>query len=615
MNGPLACRGAPSIIPGGASASLLTRHLSKQSFSRAILIFALILLSIGAVLLAVSFQLPYSFVRDQLVHLYGEERVARHFSAALFSAAMFRLGLFAGFMPITAIVLVRTRHSLAASADLFWRALSMGLAHSRRSLSRCSIRGILPLGAIVLVGFAVRLRFLNQPMRNDESSTLLGYASQPLYVAISLYNAPNNHLFHTLLVHFSTALWGNSEWAIRLPAFIAGVLLIPLTYLLAASFASATAGLLAAGIVSASSIMIEYSTNARGYTLICCATVALIVAGAGMLRKAAPAWFALFAVVAVLGLWAIPVFLVAFGGILLWLAAESYSRPRRFRRIFLIRLLIACVLAGAGTIFVYFPPLAVSGLHSLVNNEWIAPKNFQLFLQGNRDQFGNTWLLWNRDLPVWWGSIMASGFFLGTLFYPRLRRLILWMAFWTIVLFSARRFVPFTRTWLLFFPVFVAVSASAVSRIFEFLIPAGRRLAVGAIAAVALVGLLSVQVLRTQSVLASAETGVLKDASRIVDFLISRHISPETVFRNTDYDLPLQYYWWRRSGARPAKPSLANVGESADSEAWILLNGALSESFEQRAQQLGYTGTRIIEERAFDGATLIRFTRSRSRIP
>ena len=60
-------------------------------------------------------------------------------------------------------------------------------------------------------------------MRFDEAFTFLRFASQPLLEGLTTYAEPNNHLFHTLLVHISTSLFGDQPWAIRLPALLAGV--------------------------------------------------------------------------------------------------------------------------------------------------------------------------------------------------------------------------------------------------------------------------------------------------------------------------------------------------------------------------------------------------------
>ena len=54
----------------------------------------------------------------------------------------------------------------------------------------------------------------------------------------------------------------------RLPALIAGILLIPATYLLFRVISNNLAALLSSALVAVSSPLIEFSTNARGYTTV-----------------------------------------------------------------------------------------------------------------------------------------------------------------------------------------------------------------------------------------------------------------------------------------------------------------------------------------------------------
>lgn len=581
---------------------------SGQILNRPILILGIALLAFAIIALAVSFQLSYGLVRGRLVGLYGEQTVAGHFSEALFSGAVLRLRVGAMLLAIFSVILAKYRDDVARLIGPPLRALRMSFGHTLRSRGVWNLSHAVALVLIGLVGFFVRVAFLNQPMRNDESVTMLGYAAQPVYLTISLYTSPNNHLFHSLLVHYSMALFGNAEWAIRLPAFLSGVLLIPLTYWFAKSFASANAGLLAAALVASSSVLIEYSTNARGYTLVCCATLLLMIAAARALRRAAPFWFAVFAVTAIIGFWTIPIFLIPFVGVVLWMVWESAARSRRFRGIFLLRLLTACFLAGVVTVLVYLPPVAVTGLRSLTGNEWIAPRDFHAFLTGNLAQFRNTWQLWNRDLPSWWGAVAALAFAAGMVLHRRPGRLVICLVFWTATLFFARLYMPFTRTWLLFLPVFLTIAASSVSALLDVVTPRTHLAIVSGIVAVGLTGILSGRVFERQSILTSSETGVLKDARRIADTLLSRNIPAEMVFRNTDYDFPLQYYWWRMRGVRPAKPSVAALEASHATQAWILINPTLHEAFDSTARQYGFADARIVETIPFDGALLCRFT-------
>jgi hypothetical protein len=75
------------------------------------------------------------------------------------------------------------------------------------------------LCTIILLAIVVRIFFLFQPMRYDEAFTFMRYASKPFYIGLSYYETPNNHIFHTFLVHIVYSILGDQPWAIRLPAF------------------------------------------------------------------------------------------------------------------------------------------------------------------------------------------------------------------------------------------------------------------------------------------------------------------------------------------------------------------------------------------------------------
>ena len=66
------------------------------------------------------------------------------------------------------------------------------------------------MAAIVTVGLFLRIYHLDVPMRYDEAYTFNEYATRSTYDAVSLYTFPNNHLFHTLLVHVAVRLFGDS---------------------------------------------------------------------------------------------------------------------------------------------------------------------------------------------------------------------------------------------------------------------------------------------------------------------------------------------------------------------------------------------------------------------
>ena len=158
----------------------------------------------------------------------------------------------------------RTRHRLRALRPILrrdWRELrTRGVV----SLKRVSVAEWIGVTLITAVGIAVRWASLFQPIRYDEAATWIDYASRPLAQSLSDYRFPNNHLLHTLLVHMSAALFGSAPWALRLPAFVAGILVVPLTWAAGRALYSPSAGLLSAALAATSASLTLYSTNARG---------------------------------------------------------------------------------------------------------------------------------------------------------------------------------------------------------------------------------------------------------------------------------------------------------------------------------------------------------------
>src|SRR5512138_1549591 len=128
---------------------------------------------------------------------------------------------------------------------------------------------------LVAIGTVLRLLYLRQPMRYDESVTYLYFAAGSWGHAVGSYTYPNNHVLHTLLVKACVIFFGNEPWVIRLPAFVAGIAMIPMTFSVGRRLFGSASAYVATGLVSASGALALYSTNARGYTMLCLATLVL----------------------------------------------------------------------------------------------------------------------------------------------------------------------------------------------------------------------------------------------------------------------------------------------------------------------------------------------------
>src|SRR5260370_33630622 len=89
------------------------------------------------------------------------------------------------------------------------------------------------LSAVAIVfglGLVLGVALLTQPMRYDEAVTYLYFVGRSWHTAISSYPFPNNHVLYTALAKVCSDLTHVAPWAFRLPALLAGLAVVPLTY-------------------------------------------------------------------------------------------------------------------------------------------------------------------------------------------------------------------------------------------------------------------------------------------------------------------------------------------------------------------------------------------------
>ena len=403
---------------------------------------------------------------------------------------------------------------------------------------------------ILVAAIAVRVTFLFQPMRYDEAYTFLFCASKPLYFGLSNYYAPNNHLFHTFLVHITYLLFGNQLWVIRLPALFAGILLVPASYMVARIFYDKYTGLLTAGIIASSSVLIEYSTNARGYTLLCLFFLLILSLGVYLIKnRNLAAWF-LFSILSALGFYTIPIMLYPFGIVIVWLIFSTIFEDTNLSRKILYKdLFISLIIISFLTFILYTPVLVGFGLESVIGNRFVESRSWSYFVENFPPSLYLIWTHWNRDVPTVISFLLVIGFFTSLVFHRRLTSytvpIVLAVGIWLIPVLMFQRVVPFKRVWLFLFPLFAILASSGVSyllRLIESKIINNKSFIV-TLLAVALSFWLNLNVVTTQSVYYSNETGTLRDAEEITIFLKDYLKPKDRVLAPRPSNLPLEYYF------------------------------------------------------------------------
>ncbi|HTH17296.1 MAG TPA: glycosyltransferase family 39 protein [Magnetospirillum sp.] len=413
-----------------------------------------------------------------------------------------------------------------------------------------------PLAALVLVGITgfgmgVAGWFLAQPMRYDEAWTFTSFVRMPAYLIPLRYNVPNNHVLNTLLIKLATTLLGDEPQVIRLPAYLYGALLAPAGFFLTRRLFGSGAGLLAAALVATASPLVEFSTNARGYTAICFYFLVMLSAGHVAVERRSPAGWTVAVAAGALGAYTIPVMAIPAAIAFLWFAGlattAASDRAARLREVIGAGLALAVVVA-----LLYAPIVAVNGPSALTANEGMKPdaRVGELVLQLPGFS-ASVWSIWTRDYP----PVLAWGLSLCALVFPlgpgrRQGVLLLGAALAVVVLYMlAVADLGYFRVWLFLLPLFLCFSAAGLA---VALRQPGPRLAAGLSVALALV--LGADVLSRGSVKASTETGIFPAAREVVEDL-SRHLSSgDMVASDRNAAAPLIYYAARRGlDLRPAE--------------------------------------------------------------
>jgi len=151
------------------------------------------------------------------------------------------------------------------------RAPLLHLPAPETDISRTSFGAIL---AVVLVAaLVVRLNDLGDGLWYDEIDTLVHYVRRPLGYIVSTFDNKNQHVLYSVLAHWSTAAFGDSVWALRLPAALLGVASIAALAWFGIIVTSRAEAIAASALLALSYHHVWFSQNARGYTGLMLATL------------------------------------------------------------------------------------------------------------------------------------------------------------------------------------------------------------------------------------------------------------------------------------------------------------------------------------------------------
>lgn len=380
------------------------------------------------------------------------------------------------------------------------------------------------LVALVLVGMVVRAAFLSIPAKHDETWTYIEFASKPLLVGLSTYDSTNNHLFYTLMMHVSTRLFGLYPWVIRLPAFFAGILMIPMAYQAARRlYRGSAAPLLTAALVVGSSQLIEFSVNGRGYTTMILVFLLLFVLAADLFRHATRRRWVAFALASAVGLYTLPTMLYPLGLVCGWLLLSAVMQKRgQALRSFLHGFVVTLCAAAVMTVLLYAPIFITGSWAEGQTTSILSTLQTGAFLKRVDEIARLTWQLWNRDLPPGFSEALMIGFVVAVVWHNRAARQSLpWFVsalLWLPAVTFIQQVSTYARLWLYLLPMVLMTAAVGLTYGLFLLMrrwPVARHWVVS-VACLLAVALMGASVLESDSIYLASETGLQNEAAPMV---------------------------------------------------------------------------------------------------
>ncbi len=327
------------------------------------------------------------------------------------------------------------------------------------------------LVVIVIFSAIARWILINRPIEYDEAYTFVEFARHPFRYIISNYYVPNNQVLNTILVRVSYLLFGDGLWQIRLPTFIASLILIMCVYFLGRSFYNRKVGLTAAILVAFLPTMILRSVSARGYIIVTLMTLLGFLAADYTIRKKnIAAWFFLV-IICSIGFYAIPVMLYPFGLIFTWLLLAGILKEINNEYKGLVNWVKYIVVAGFSililTILFYSPILVTNNLRQIyVNNRVLQPTGINEFIKSFPGTVHSVLKEWVNGVSGPIVAILSTGLILSFLFHKKDSKYRISMQsifiIYLIGIVLIERPYPITRIWLWVIPLLALWCAAGI---------------------------------------------------------------------------------------------------------------------------------------------------------
>jgi 4-amino-4-deoxy-L-arabinose transferase-like glycosyltransferase len=271
------------------------------------------------------------------------------------------------------------------------------------------------LWVVTAIGLLFRIIPIQTAISWDEAIIFFWVKEQSLSWIASYYENIGNHVLLTLLTALSYNLFGPDLWAIRIPALLAGVFLIPGVYFLAKEVTNERAARLATGIAAGLNFLILYSVNERGYGLQATLVIFMLLAWIRYWRRDRQwRYLLLSSGLLTLALYTLPTTLFVVPA----LALVALFLPPTFKEVGIFKkgwlTAFPILLSGLLTFLLYLPIILNAGVGGTLQHKHV--KVQLTFVQSLGVLKNLSWELWNQShwgIPDTLSSIIGGFILLG----------------------------------------------------------------------------------------------------------------------------------------------------------------------------------------------------------
>jgi hypothetical protein len=212
-------------------------------------------------------------------------------------------------------------------------------------------------------------------------------------------------------------------------------------------------------LIAISSVLISYSVNARGYSLLFSAFVLLLVLVEILKRENNKFLWTLFILIQVIGIYTIPIMLYE-----CMIVNSYFIFTGVFRKIEVSYLSSKIILKSALTVAVlsvlfYLPVYLLMGAEAIVANEYVKSRSYFEVFAILPDQMNYLYIYLTMDFPVILQFVLIGGILTSLFFHNYCRKVFGAVLFFLFCVFIIQRVVPFTRVLVFLFPLLYVFSA------------------------------------------------------------------------------------------------------------------------------------------------------------